>query len=204
MLSYFLQVNLCWLLFYGLYYTLLSRETFFTLNRIYLIMSLLAGLCLPLTAHWLRSEIPIIALVESPESILLPEFVLSVQNQVKTVFDTEGVKSLSWWQLLVTLYAVGVVVMSARLVAGLVKLLRLYKTAQPEKIDGYIIADTEGVLQPFSFFNIIFINIKRYQPIDFQNIMQHEMTHARQRHSLDVLFLASLTIVFWFSPFLFL
>ncbi len=47
MLTYFLQVSLCWLIFYGLYYSLLSRETFFRLNRIYLIISLLCGLAIP-------------------------------------------------------------------------------------------------------------------------------------------------------------
>ena len=56
MLTYFLQVNVCWLLFYGAYYALLSRETFFKLNRMWLIASLLAGLALPYIAPMLEVE----------------------------------------------------------------------------------------------------------------------------------------------------
>lgn len=48
MLSYFLDVSVCWAFFWLLYGLLLSRETFFGLNRIYLILAGLTGLALPL------------------------------------------------------------------------------------------------------------------------------------------------------------
>jgi len=48
MLIYILKVSLCWLAFYGLYYFFLRKETFFSVNRIYLLSSLLLGAIIPL------------------------------------------------------------------------------------------------------------------------------------------------------------
>jgi hypothetical protein len=47
MLLYLLQTQIAWLFFYGLYAATLSRETFFRLNRIYLLATLLLGILLP-------------------------------------------------------------------------------------------------------------------------------------------------------------
>jgi hypothetical protein len=208
MLTYFLQVNLCWLLFYGLYYILLSRETFFTLNRIYLIISLLAGLILPFMADWLRMETPLVAPVL--DSIMLPTFVVGMQTQVQGMvlpqmpFNTEGGNVWSWGMVFSAIYFMGVGAMSLRFVMGLYRLFRTFKTAQFTQKDGVLVAYTEGVIQPFSFFNFIFINNKALQSSDFQNIIAHEKAHAKQGHSFDVVFLEILNIVFWCSPFVYL
>jgi TonB family protein len=213
MLTYFLQVNLCWLLFYALYYVLLSKETFFTLNRIYLIISLLAGLLLPLSADWLRTETPLFIYVPM-DSIMLPEFVVGMKEQaVLLPKDTEGGNFLTWWTLLIALYQLGVGFMAIRFIYGLFHIYKIFKTTTIEKESGYIISNTvihpdtsgKGLLaQPFSFFNMIFIDKNKYQTIEYQNIMQHEKAHARQLHSLDVVFLELLKIVFWYSPIVYL
>jgi hypothetical protein len=208
MLTYFLQVNLCWLLFYGLFYVLLSRETFFTLNRIYLIISLLAGLILPCAADWLRTETPLI--MPLVDSIVLPTFIVGMQEQVEDMIlplnavATEGDNILTWWTIISAIYFIGVGVMSLRFLVGLYRIVSTFKTANFDKKDGFVVAYTEGVLQPFSFFNFIFINKRTLQDIDFQNIMQHEKAHARQGHSFDVVFLEVLNIAFWFSPLVYL
>ncbi len=213
MLTYFLQVNLCWLLFYGLYYVLLSKETFFTLNRIYLIISLLAGLLLPLSADWLRTETPLFIAVPM-DSIMLPEFVVGMKEKaVLLPQNTEGGMSLTWWMLLVALYQLGVTLMAIRFGYGIYHIYKIFKTTIIEEENGFLLAHTvvhpdisgKGVLpQPFSFFNVIFIDKNNYQGIDYQNIMQHEKAHARQWHSLDVVFLELLKIVFWYSPMVYL
>lgn len=211
MLTYFLQVNLCWLLFYGLYYALLSRETFFTLNRIYLIISLLAGLILPFAADWLRAETP---LVMTFDSILLPTFVVSIKGQVHAAIlplntlaqdsITEGGRVWAWWTIFKAIYFIGIGIMSLRFLMGLFHIFTSFKTANLDKKDGFFIAYTEGVSQPFSFFNFIFINTHITQDIDFQNIIQHEKAHVQQKHLFDVVFLELLNIVFWCSPFIYL
>ena len=86
MLTYFVQVNVWWLLFYGAYFALLSRETFFRLNRIWLIISLLAGLILPLVA-------PTLTVVEPTNmaAIMLEPIVISASDLGQNLQNTEGV-----------------------------------------------------------------------------------------------------------------
>jgi len=55
--------------------------------------------------------------------------------------------------------------------------------------------------QAFSFFNKVFIGADN-QNIDV--ILKHELVHAKQLHSLDILFMELLKIIFWFNPILYL
>ncbi|MBL4569343.1 MAG: M56 family metallopeptidase, partial [Flavobacteriaceae bacterium] len=58
----------------------------------------------------------------------------------------------------------------------------------------------ENIL-PHSFLQYIFINKKTYQSDSLeQQILTHELTHVKQKHSLDVLFIELLQILFWFNP----
>jgi len=46
-MTYLLQVSTCWILFYGIYLLFLRKETFFTINRYYLLGALGLGLLIP-------------------------------------------------------------------------------------------------------------------------------------------------------------
>ena len=205
MLTYFLQVNLCWLMFYGLYWALLSRETFFKLNRIYLIITLLSGLALPLVADWLHKET---ALVLPFEGILLPIFEFSINGNGLSVVDSPTLlpvgRGWSWWMVISSIYLIGFSLEMTRFLMGLFKLYRLNKTAHKEVKSSYTLLITEGVCQPFSFFKYVFISRDLLQSADFQNIMRHELAHVRQKHSWDVIALEVIQIVFWLSPCVYL
>ena len=193
MLTYFLQVNVCWLLFYGAYYALLSKETFFRLNRLWLITSLLCGLALPFAADFFAIK------VESTNFVAatIEPFVVSANAlQQDLVADTEGVVL----RVLALAYAFGVAVLAARFLAGLVLIVKLFFQSTKEKKDGFTLVFTEGGMPPFSFFNFVFINPNEYELTDYQQIMQHEWAHVRQRHSFDVVFMELINIVFWCSP----
>jgi len=66
--------------------------------------------------------------------------------------------------------------------------IRLYATKEPGA--------------PFSFLNSIFWSDKldRNSPLGRQ-VFRHELNHARQRHSLDLLFLRPVTALCWINPF---
>ena len=63
---------------------------------------------------------------------------------------------------------------------------------------------TEKKITPFSFFNYIFYNPQLFEPNELHAVLEHEKAHARQWHTLDILFLELLKIVFWFNPVLWL
>ncbi len=196
MLTYFLQVSLCWLVFYGLYYSLLSRETFFRLNRIYLIISLLCGLMAPFGQVFIEVK------TTSPTVVMLEPFVVTAKAfQHKLTANTEGVMSLQFFIQLI--YWLGVAVMSLRFLSGLFKIFRLYKHSQKVHHEAFIIVNTQRVHLPFSFFHYIFINPNVLETADIQQIIQHEKAHVKQRHSLDVVFVEILNILFWCNPIIY-
>lgn len=55
---------------------------------------------------------------------------------------------------------------------------------------------------PFSFLNFIFVDREEYENGKIEKeILEHELAHVRQRHSLDILFTELLLCFAWFNPF---
>jgi TonB family protein len=204
MLTYFLQVNLCWLLFYGLYYALLSRETFFKLNRIYLIISLLAGLVVPLAEGLLVDSISKVEiLAESPIVEMVQPLAMSVaefQQSIEVNFAAPQATTWFLWSVLACIYGLGMAFFLVKFSIGLYKIFQLYQQGEKQPQKGFKLVNTEGVKTPFSFFNCIFINRKISENADFQQIMAHEKAHVQQKHSFDIVGLEILRGVFWLSP----
>lgn len=204
MLTYFLQVSLCWLVFYGLYYSLLSRETFFRLNRIYLIVSLLAGLLVPLGQYFIQVE------TRSQAAVMLEPFVVTAKGfqQSWEADTTEGGVSLRFFITLI--YGLGVGVISWRFFSGLYSVWAIYKQGEKIVQDGVKVVYTESIKStrqnvhlPFSFFRCIFINQAILDKQDIPQIMEHERAHVQQGHSYDVMLLEVLKIVFWCNPIIY-
>lgn len=211
MLTYFLQVNVCWLLFYGAYYALLSKETFFRLNRLWLIVSLLCGLALPFVADYFAVKVvPTNLFVMTLEPFVVSATALQRNLAADTVWDSFGEGVVL--KALAMVYGLGVAVLAARFLAGLFLIFKLFWQSKREKKDGFTLVITDGTsrgnreggIPPFSFFRFIFINPNEFEALDFQQIMQHEQAHVRQRHSFDVVFMEVLNILFWCSPLVYL
>lgn len=61
----------------------------------------------------------------------------------------------------------------------------------------------KGESLPFTFLNYLFVSKSTYENAGIENeIIIHEMTHIRQRHSWDILGLEILRCIFWFNPIL--
>ncbi|MBL7814957.1 MAG: energy transducer TonB [Saprospiraceae bacterium] len=202
MVAYFLQVNVCWFLFYGVYYALLSKETFFRLNRLWLIASLLCGLALPFAADYFAVKVvPTHLFVMTLEPFVVTATALQQNITTHTVWDSFGEGVLL--KVFTVLYVSGCAVLLLRFLGGLIVIFKLYLSSKKEKKEDFTLVITEGEVSPFSFFRFIFINPKSYEYFDYQQIMQHEKAHVRQRHSFDVLFLELLNILFWCSPLIY-
>lgn len=60
-------------------------------------------------------------------------------------------------------------------------------------------------LVPHSFLQYIFINQKEFEKGIFpKEILLHEKAHVEQKHTLDILLIELIIILFWFNPFLYL
>lgn len=190
MLSYIIQVILFQTLFLAVYDLFLSKETFFTKNRFYLIFSVLISFVLPLIKlSSIQQSVP------QEYTILLPEVVLSPQSVIE---QQQWYQSINYLDVL---FWVGVVVFSLFFVLKLFKIIQLLYSNKMQKKDGYKLIFLSNSTKAFSFFNYIFIGELIPQERR-EKIIQHELVHAKQKHTLDLLFFELLKISMWFNPIL--
>lgn len=87
------------------------------------------------------------------------------------------------------------------LISKIVWIYRLKNKSEITTMQGFDFVHTQNNRAPFSFLNNIFWR----DDIDMQShsgklILQHEITHVRQRHTLDKLFLQLVVVVCWLNP----
>jgi hypothetical protein len=189
-LMYLLQVNLYLLLFYSLYFVLLRNETFFKMNRFYLVGSALLSLAIPLMKlQWVKELFlgeQVFQVTQKISNVISYEDVISERNGNMLTVGTHS-PSLSNLEILAIIYGFITLLF---LFNFLRKLYQLKKALQ-----------SDNRSQAFSFFNKIVVDDSLEGK---DTIIDHEMVHVRQWHSLDVIFLEIFTAFNWFNPIAFL
>ncbi len=178
-INYLIQSNLFLAVFYGFYWLVLRRETFNTNNRIYLVGSALLSFAIP----FLNSELVRSWLITKETSEIIYSYELSdiiIQNQ-QTEHGPDLLKIIS------VIYGIGALLFLMRFAVRVFRLSHLLRSDNP-------------AIRAFSFFNRIFVD-EELQEND--TIFEHELVHARQAHSFDVMFFEFLSIICWFNPFIY-
>ena len=189
-LIYSLQTIVLQVLFLAVFEILFKKETFFKANRFYLLGSLILSLLLPLI------QIPVEAIVHEQAVYQLKEIVIT--KNVSEIYLKNGLENYS---SVFMFYLIGVAFFSALFIFKVGKLLTYIMSAKKSNQNKGNIILVSNSNQAFSFFNKVFIGADN-QNIDV--ILKHELVHAKQLHSLDILFMELLKIIFWFNPILYL
>jgi beta-lactamase regulating signal transducer with metallopeptidase domain len=205
---YFLIESSVYLFFFLVIYRLaISNLTHFLWMRTYLLSSLSLSIILPLIripSQWFRSFFgetffskPFSLIMQNPVSMIEPETAKSI---------TQAGSALNIWTLMIlslsVVYLIGVLFKSITLYRNLMKIRESIRNNDKYTEGKYWIVNTDNGLAAFSFFNYIFIN-KDYKNLthdEFQKIIKHERIHANQLHTIDILFVELISILFWFSP----
>ncbi len=177
--SYLIQINLYLALFYAFYWLFLRKETFFNLNRTYLLGSALFSVTIPLIkAQWINH----LLFTEKVQQSWTNVTVAMMQGYATPVKES--------WVLgdyLTLIYYSMIFILFIRLIYKLVKIKRLLRE--------------ENAREAFSFFRKIRINRELPQQMAIE---KHELAHAKQLHSADVLLFEALAILNWFNPVIYL
>jgi len=175
---YILQVNIYLIVFYGFYKFLLDKETYFVLNRLYLVSAGLLSGALPfLRFEWFLQQ-PIAQPVYSG--------VGQMNDFITVAIVQENVSRLTLGNVLAFLYLAGVLFFVIRFIVQLISVRILLKRGDR----GYA----------FSFFRKKVIDVSLPE---FRTINSHEEIHIRQLHSLDIIFFEILGIITWFNPIIY-
>lgn len=177
---YILQVNIYLVIFYGFYKLLLDKETYFVMNRIYLLFAGLLSLSIPfLRFEWFRTQSAVQPIYTGV--VQLNEFI------AQAGIAQDAPEALSPGKIIVLIYLAGVVCFTLKFTWQLLAVRSLLKKINTGNA--------------FTFFNKKRIDqdLPQVQVID-----KHEEIHIRQLHTLDVLFFEMVNIFTWFNPIIYL
>jgi TonB family protein len=182
---YLLQANIYLVVFYGFYKLLLEKETYFKLNRIYLLGSGLLSLCIPfIRLDWLTQQ---------PVTQQLSVTVGQLDMMVLPDRDA-GAGTIALGDVVALVYTAGLLVFFIRFCVQLwVLTSRLYgadSMQQPVQ---------SGAAYSFLTRKAVDTRLAGQEIIN-----HHENIHLQQLHTLDVLLLELLAIVNWFNPVVYL
>lgn len=205
---YFLIESSIYLLFFlAIYRLAISNLTHFNWMRGYLLLSLSLSLILPLVkipGQWSHSLLgnglfdkPFLITNFNPLMVLTPSTIDSGTQP--------GPGSDVWASIIFVLSAVyftGAFYKLITLFRNLRQISESIKNNPKHKEGKYWIVSPENNVAVFSFLNFIFIgrNVTNLTSQEIQQIKNHEQIHASHRHTLDILFVEIIGIIFWFSP----
>ena len=192
-MTYLLQVSTCWIVFYAIYILFLQKETFFSINRYYLLSALIAGLMIPFLGELLPAN---------PTSTEVYQVMTQVTAIEITPAAEHSTPIFTWTNFLYLIYTIGALVVGSRFLYGLYRIYKIYQPAQKTIQKSYTLVESPKYHLPFSFFHFIFISKELPLNDDVERILKHEELHAHQWHSLDIVITEILQIFFWFNPIL--
>ncbi|MFC6224773.1 POTRA domain-containing protein [Hymenobacter artigasi] len=206
LLLYLTEASFCLAIFALAYRLLLAGLTYFAANRAYLLGALAVSVVTPLVAFpglaaWLANP------AAAPAVAGLP-FRLSWQLNVPLAHATAAPTASrpDWMALLligaVSMYALGALYKLAMAVRNVRALGRLARQNPQTDVGTFAIVHlpTPG-LPAFSFGRYVFLSPlhEALSPAERAQLLLHEQVHVRQRHTLDLLLVEALGVVFWFN-----
>jgi hypothetical protein len=174
------------------YYTLFLKNTLLhQYNRFYLLATLLISLVGPFV------QLDFFQVNEDQVSGIGQTMIYL--NEIQR---TPEVQQTDWNFIALSISAGISTLLLAYLAFGIIKIYQIKRTHQVKSSDGIEIIETDLENAPFSFLNLLFwkksININSENG---QKMFEHELTHIKQKHSIDRLFCQFVTALTWFNPF---
>lgn len=179
---------------YIVYKCLLANATFYRFNRgVLLACYAIALLAIPagnlsgglFTTH-----------IDSQSSIIIEE--MSMNSRVAEFMSRHPkYAEMNIWLAIPLIYFAGVLVTTALTVYSYIRMAKIIRNGEKRMTEDAIIVVANTTVSPFSWGRYLVVS-----PADADNrlIIEHELIHIRNRHSLDLIF-AQLFIIFnWFNP----
>lgn len=198
MLVFLLKSTACLTIFLAFYKLVLEKESIHNFKRFFLLGTLITSFLIP--------------------NIVFTEYVEIVPNTAYTDFtinnDTPVAypdpiappeSALDWEVTLWGIYALGVIAFGFRFIRHLAQIGKRIRRNPKFKENFIVKVLLKQSLPPHTFFNYIFLNQKQFEEKNIpKEVLLHEETHAKQRHSLDILFIELAQVLLWFNPIIYL
>ena len=194
---YFLQVLICsgiMLLYYAM---MLRNKKFHHYNRFYILATIVLSWFIPLI------KIIVTTPVAEQQTGLDQVMTMIADNNSafeKTVAD-KGFQ-INWDMVIISTFAFVSLLFVFFLVKGLFRIYYLLKTNGYKNFGEVYLIFTKANGTPFSFFKYIFWNEEiQLQSNTGKQMLQHELIHVKEKHSVDKIIMQIVLIVGWYNPF---
>ncbi len=186
---------------YGYYWLFLRKQTFFTINRFYLLFSLILGMTLP----YISIEIthPILTTGHLYPAAYVDHFLDNANTDANNT-AVQSARSKLLPAVLFILYMAGVLFFLVRYLTALGQILRLIARNPRKSVQGIHIVKLKEQQPLFSFFNYLFVHQLPASREDRRKMFEHEKKHILQKHSCDLLIAELACITNWFNPLVWL
>ncbi|KIQ24174.1 peptidase M56, BlaR1 [Flavobacterium sp. MEB061] len=196
MINYLLKSGMLLLIFYAVYKLWLENEKMFRFNRAYLLLSLVFSFVIPLQLISVR---PLLG--NTLSVIQLDGVVIRTSNVVLNNDNSEQLMI----SVLSIIYLIVVLLFTVQFFVNLYSFYNKTKINSKQLLNDVEVVLIEEPTLPHSFWNSVFINKEEFEtgkiPLE---LIAHEKAHLKQKHTLDILFIEVLQIVFWFNPLIIL
>jgi len=199
MIDFLIKSTICLFVFLCFYHLVLEREKMHQFNRFYLLGSIIISLVIPFVTFEI---INIIAVVENIEPISLNTIPTTLnenitQESVIHLQETINYTPYVLWGL----YGLITFILIARFVINCSKLISKSKSNPIVKYKNAKLVLVDEKTIPHTFLNFIYINFEDYNNRNIEDeLYTHELVHVNQKHTLDILLIEVLKVIFWFNP----
>jgi len=195
---YFLKVSVSLMLFWLMYRLVFKKLTFFAFNRFFLLGSVLLSFTIPLIKF--NSSSLNMSIADYTLGIDWEQFVFAPNVMESTALNSSSGIALS---VLLWGYIIIVAALASRGIIGFLKVRSRYATGLVQRRAGIKWYVNRDLKVPFTVFRTIYLDSHTYEA-GITPVIRHEMVHARQLHSVDLLIMEFVCAFLWFNPFVFL
>jgi hypothetical protein len=169
----------------GIYHLLFEREKMHQFKRFFLLFGLGFSLIVPLITIRTVFENTTTQVLNIQETTIIETSIFTLEN------------------ILMSLYVIGVLLFLVRIGYQIISILKHAYQSEKTLINGAKLVLLNQNTLPYTFGNYIFVSKNAYQEhqIDAQ-LLTHELTHVRQKHSFDIILIECIQALYWFNPIL--
>lgn len=184
LILYFIKVNVALAVLYVFYRLAFSKDTFFGLRRLILILIYITSFAYPFFSFdaWtvVSPQSPTVQVVSTFYQMILPE--------ITVTGAATGHTAVPWVKVgMILLYTLGAGLLLMRTLLELRSICKSLRRYPATIIQGIRVCLLPDGQEPYSFFRWIFLHPQSHTEKEVDEILIHEQAHVQEWHSADIL-----------------
>ena len=205
LLFYLLKSGCYLIIFYLLFKLLMSGTTFFRFNRVTILAGIIGCMFLPLIEFTTQEETFLTVPLQTIQEIFVEQAdgifwdtMFWVRPQVD---ETGNMQAINWCPIaLGYVYLAGGLFVLCRILLSFYRMFQLIRNGKRRSYGKYKLIVVSEPISSFCWGKYIVVSVSDYSQQSTDGILLHETMHLRYRHTLDLLCMQCLLILYWFNP----